>query len=737
MSPTIRPCLLLLVSGLGAALGAQSAVQLRPASGAGTWFALDKQSPVTQTLTPQAGVTTAVPQRLVSERKENGQEVAYLRTKTSLRQPEDLPAVRIHFDARLAQLSQARSRELGTWDGSQPGPQRWDLDYSAAPGTRLRIHLRWRSTLQGVQAPTSIQGRVGVDIGRDGSQELSQPLDGRRHLGDHNLVVGTSGQLSLAVLMDLRLTSSGQAAASAQGTLDVLVEPVQDYVAGLLPYGLPCGPKQFGVTWVDAQQQRRLRLILEGAPPSAPALLALGDTELEVPLAGFNCPLRVLPKLLVPAQTNVLGRAVMDFPAFPDRIGFTLRLQFGILGSGAQDLLSEALHFRGRVLGNAVFEPAEINHVLGTGQSLSIGGLGGPALSTTAHPVHWMFQNGLLGGDLKVTGLRESVWETMSTGMVEVANSLWRSGFNRTSATRPTQDHRILVSLHGSGGLPYDLLKKGSQNFAQGAAQLALGQLGAWQRQQTYIPRCVTNVHGETDHTQVNPSYDQDMIDWQRDYEAMIHARGFTHPVPMLHSQMSSYTNYNTSWSFIPPAQLSASVRYPRKLPLVGPKYMLSYLDGVHLTNQGYRHMGEYYGKVYNHVILEGATWEPLRPLAISREGARILVRFHVPEPPLALDTGRVTDPGNYGFEYTDTSGSPPSIQAVKLIDADSVEILLSAAPSATAAKWLRYAHTGVAGNPAGPKSGARGCLRDSDPTPSLYGNELFNWAVHFNEPIQ
>ena len=35
-----------------------------------------------------------------------------------------------------------------------------------------------------------------------------------------------------------------------------------------------------------------------------------------------------------------------------------------------------------------------------------------------------------------------------------------------------------------------------------------------------------------------------------------------------------------------------------------------------------------------------------------------------------------------------------------------------------------------------GPETGPRGNLRDSDDAASVYGYELFNWAVHFDEPI-
>jgi lipoprotein-anchoring transpeptidase ErfK/SrfK len=50
--------------------------------------------------------------------------------------------------------------------------------------------------------------------------------------------------------------------------------------------------------------------------------------------------------------------------------------------------------------------------------------------------------------------------------------------------------------------------------------------------------------------------------------------------------------------------------------------------------------------------------------------------------------------------------------------------------------KRLRYAYTGVPGQPAGAMTGPRGNLRDSDATVSLHAYPLWNWAVHFDEPV-
>src|SRR3954447_24868978 len=126
---------------------------------------------------------------------------------------------------------------------------------------------------------------------------------------------------------------------------------------------------------------------------------------------------------------------------------------------------------------------------------------------------------------------------------------------------------------------------------------------------------------------------------------------GQAEPIPMFHSQMNSWTKLNADRSRIPIDQLAVHIASGGKTVLVGPKYHLPYAaDGLHLTNDGYRHMGEDYAKVYRQVILRGMKWEPLRPRTITRDGATITVKFFVPVPPLKLDDELVTNPAAYGF---------------------------------------------------------------------------------------
>ncbi len=388
------------------------------------------------------------------------------------------------------------------------------------------------------------------------------------------------------------------------------------------------------------------------------------------------------------------------------------------------------------------FVHRDINHVLGTGQSLSVGALGTPVLSTMQAYDNTMFVTGVISGGTGLTSfvpLLESGVETMSSAFANHVTKLAREVVLVGQPVGKTS-HDLLVSGHGIGGQPYAALKKGGTltAYANGMAQLKAAHDLAMAANKSYVVRAVTNVHGESDSQDGNANYLANLLQWQADYEADVKAvTGQAEPVPMLHTQFSSWTRLAgfPTTSIIPPQQLASHVNAPGKLVLVGAKYHLPYVaDGVHLTNEGYRHMGEDYAKVYRRVVLEGKPWEPVRPSSVTRAGAVVTVKMHVPAPPLVMDTTLVTDPGKNGFEWADDGPATPTIASVAITGPDTVVVTLSAAPTGANPR-LRYAFTGVSGALAGPTTGARGNLRDSDATPSPEGYKLYNWCVHFETP--
>lgn len=371
-----------------------------------------------------------------------------------------------------------------------------------------------------------------------------------------------------------------------------------------------------------------------------------------------------------------------------------------------------------------------LHHLVVTGQSLADGTGGVPALSTTQPYDNRMFATGVRAGGTNLTAFLPLVEETQETLASSLANFIAK-GARATGAS-----HDMLVSIHAVGGAPYRLVKKGTAPYAVSLAQVAAARSVARESGLAHDVTAVASADGGGDHVDKNTHLATDLAEWQRDLETDIKAiTGQTTPVPLFNTQYSSWTEYAPT-SPVPLAQLRAHVDNPGKVIVVGPRYALPYgSDGVHLTNEGYRLMGEQYAKAYRRVVVEKGTWEPLRPDVITRAGAVITVRFLVPAPPLVFDTILATDPGNLGFEYADEGPTTPVIASVALAGPDTVTITLSAEPSG-GNRRIRYAFTGVQGAKGGLRTGARGNLRDSDAMVSRYGYPLFDWCVHFDEPV-
>lgn len=373
-----------------------------------------------------------------------------------------------------------------------------------------------------------------------------------------------------------------------------------------------------------------------------------------------------------------------------------------------------------------------INQILSTGQSLSVGVASTPALTTTQPYSNLMLTGGAggIGAGGSFTPLVESGVETISSAMA-----------NTITANDTGNDFDVAVSLHGVSGYTYSQLKKGTGPYANGMNQVTNAKSAAIALGRTSRVIGVTTIHGETDNYNgvSGATYQGYLEEWQNDYETDVKAiTGQTGTIPLFLDQMSSFmSSYaNDATSEIPIYQLYAAEDNPGKIVLVAPKYYFNYSDRHHLTGASSRWLGEYYGKVIKKVMIDHESWRPLSPDSAVRSGNIIYANFHVPAGSLTFDTTLVSARTNKGFEYYDSTASA-TISNVEIVDSDTVKVTLSGTPTGSNQR-LRYAYTGVPGTDTGAQNAgsAAGNLRDSDPYPSLYGNTLYNWAVHFDEAI-
>lgn len=375
-----------------------------------------------------------------------------------------------------------------------------------------------------------------------------------------------------------------------------------------------------------------------------------------------------------------------------------------------------------------------VHHVVSMGQSLAVGVSADTTTLSTTQP----YSNRMFGdAGVQIVPLVEPCWRTQPSGgspSIETLHgglaNLWSELVN---AGNPDA-HVVLNTAMGYGGVSYDALKKAG---TKPCYQVALENVRAAMRicRGGYTVDALCLIHGENEHGDSNATYDDDIAELQGDFDTDVKAiTGQASDVPLFQGQMSSWTYYDDTTSIIHGLQWQAA-KDNAHVHLVCPKYMLPYdSSGLHLTPAGYRQLGEYYAKAIDAVVTDAGAWTPLQPATCSRSGAVVTLTFDIPVGNLVLDTGYVSNPGNYGFEWFDNGdGNVVTISSVALSAGNTeVEITLSDTPTGTG-QQVRYAYTGVAGNKAGSSTGPRGNLRDQDTSAtSRHGYSLYNWCIHF-----
>jgi sucrose-6-phosphate hydrolase SacC (GH32 family) len=140
-----------------------------------------------------------------------------------------------------------------------------------------------------------------------------------------------------------------------------------------------------------------------------------------------------------------------------------------------------------------------------------------------------------------------------------------------------------------------------------------------------------------------------------------------------------------------------------------GPVYQMTNYNHGHLDANGYRWYGEMLGKVYNKALIEGGDFMPLQPKSIRRDinnAQKIIIKFHVPVPPLVFDVKTMPRITNYGFQIYHNRANQ-SITDIQVLGDDEIEITCANSLDPTKDVEITYA---------GQDSNGQGNLRDSDP---------------------
>jgi hypothetical protein len=386
--------------------------------------------------------------------------------------------------------------------------------------------------------------------------------------------------------------------------------------------------------------------------------------------------------------------------------------------------------------------PWDWTGIIGTGQSLSVGARAPKILSTNQPYGNLKLSTDHLpwpmdpdNPNLALVPLVEPVgrlaptypssWpenidgETPHAAMANEISALVRADFDRD-----------FVSIHSAVGedgqgmifLRKNPVHRGLNGHSYEAALIetkAIARL-AKAAGKTFGVGAIIVTHGETDAG--NKDYENELFHLWQDYNTDLPAiTGQTRTIQMIVSQQDSCNDLSPS----PQAQWKIGVDHPADIVCSGPKYQYPYFsDGVHLTANGYRELGEKYGQIYFDRVILGQDWQPLQPTRVERSGKTITLHFHVPVPPMAWETAfqpphQSVDAWKQGkgFEISTSTGARVTITSAK-ISGDAVIITCATDPGPDARVSYAMIADGAHAKMLTPYPGTFrwGQLRDSDP---------------------
>ena len=376
-------------------------------------------------------------------------------------------------------------------------------------------------------------------------------------------------------------------------------------------------------------------------------------------------------------------------------------------------------------------------HIVSSGQSLSMGATAAP---TTLQPPTanrlLTLQDGvrLTNQDDTLTAAMVAPFKPLVAKTTEVPAVQLAAQLNRTRGI--PSNAGLLVSCHGRGGYAIAALNKGTLPYTNSITAVTNAKAEAVRLGLGYRVPFVDWIQGENDANRAQGVYLAALLQLQTDYDTDIRAiSAQPQTVPLLLDQISNWTMYSTATSFVPLEQLQAALTYPTRFYCAGPKYWLqTNTDGIHLAAENSMRLGVMHDRAAQ-AIINGASWKPTHAVSAARVGAVVTLRFHTPSGPLVIDTVNVTDPGNLGIRYVDDSGVA-TIQSVKLLGDNTLEVTLSAVPTGTN-PYIGIADIGTVGAAGGPVTGPRACLRDSSTDLDGYGQPVYNWACHQRINVQ
>ncbi len=390
----------------------------------------------------------------------------------------------------------------------------------------------------------------------------------------------------------------------------------------------------------------------------------------------------------------------------------------------------------------SVFHTADLMQTFSYGQSLSIGAGATPILNDVQSYSNVTFLGGVKSQssqDYDLTDFKPLMEQESETPVSGMTNAVSK----RLGSEYSDNQYSFIGSAPGMGGQRIDQLSRGTTPYF-------------WLLEHVQAAHDICQLQKKS-HTVPFIGWTQGEADMRDGSTKMSYLQQFNQLITDLHQDISNITNQSFA-PVIVTYQPASHLNYGRTVPnmalafleshrsnnsiLACPVYQFDYTDNVHLTNHCSEWLGEYYGKAIHKSLFTTDEWHPLSPQSVFCSGRVIDVAFHVPTPPLVLDTTWVTETHNFGFDVFDEDENLADIiESVTLIGPCRIRVILTR--EAKMGEKLTYAYGRETDSlKSGRVAGARGNLRDSEGEVDKYtdadGNErrMDNWCVIFEEQL-
>lgn len=372
---------------------------------------------------------------------------------------------------------------------------------------------------------------------------------------------------------------------------------------------------------------------------------------------------------------------------------------------------------------------ADVNHIIGFGQSTKAGINAMPLQTITAILNAYRFNGGVRAQDGSGTSAENHAsllpyietthdtgdgigYETPMGGAITAI-------FDRLSAEGEgysSGDLKLLGSVPAQGSKTIAQLRQNPGPYMQRIIDdMTYGKARANELGLTYSPHAMIYMGNESDQTagtteEVYIDAFGKMITAVNGFASDV--TGKTESLPWFIYQFNSWKNRtpNTDYPTIPLALLKLA-RTRDDVRLVQPMYMYDYYDTAHLLGFDSKMCGYRFGLAIEQEMLTGQKFEPLWSKDVSLQGG-IANIWYEPVGKLVLDTSLVTDPGNYGVSAVDPSGNALTLTEVSV---HLNRLRVRASGGIPSGSKLRLGFTGgTTGTLPSRTNGPRCCLRDS-----------------------